>query len=400
MHMNDFRRLTTVVGWVLVWLMVPACLQLRPISLYDRVEEAPVPAKPESIEQVVGSTLFEDDTLDIWGIVADSCKTFALTEGVVYQGEAALALDWNREGCEWVGFGMGWDGYAGKDLSPLIPHAAFEMYVRAQEGKMFGLPMVFTLEDYSGVMAFAYTANKYFERTAIDEEWQRVVVPLKAFSDEGKGIDYTNIKQLQIEMQQAGAVYVDEIKLVFYEEPEQEPWLEEPALPDPTKLPQPLFDEGFVNGNGWGMIKDDCQDISLSTAEAYTGKQSLHVQWDNDPENCSLVAFGVNWYHWKPIDIRPMEDKAVLAFNLLAQDIAKLDFTLVLEEFDAPGMMSVKMDPTYAFRTETDWYEVRIPLDAFEGQMDKTKVQHLVFALEGEGTFYLDNMRWVAKPKQ
>ena len=97
---------------------------------------------------------------------------------------------------------MGWDDYVGKNLAPLIEHAAFEMYVRAKKGKAFGLPLVFTLEDYSGVMAFCYTANKYFERTTLDEEWQKVVVPLKDFNDEGEGIDYSNIKQLQIEMQQ------------------------------------------------------------------------------------------------------------------------------------------------------------------------------------------------------
>ncbi|MCI4670307.1 MAG: hypothetical protein MRZ79_19375 [Bacteroidia bacterium] len=387
--------LTKKYSWIAIGLLLAisfsGCIELRKISLYDgQVQDVALP-KPEKISKVVAPILFEEDTVDMWGIVDDSCKSFSLTNETAYKGETSLKLSWERQGCKWVGFGMGWDGWSGKDLTPIMKYAAFEMYVKAQKGKMYGLPMVFTLEDYSGVMAFCYTANKYFERTAIDNEWQRVVVPLKAFNDEGEGIDYTNIKQLQVEMQQSGSVFVDDIKLVFYEEEPQKPWFVEATLPNPVKLPQVLFDDNFANKNGWGLFSDDCQQIEISNEEKYDGNSSLHVKWNNT-EECHLVAFGSNWNKWKPIDISPIRNTATLKFFMKADAPKDLDFTIAFEEFDAPGKITLKWDAAYAKPAKEGWKRVEIPLKDFKGQMNETKTQHLAFRLMGRGDFYIDNI--------
>ena len=395
MKYSNFKQ----TGWLLLMmtlLILSGCIEFRQIALYDGEVKEEIPARPKSIDQVVSPILFEDDTLDIWGIMEDSCKNFSLTSDVTYAGNAALKLSWEREGCIWVGFGMGWDGYAGKDLTPLIDHAAFEMHVRTHEGKMYGLPLVFTLEDYSKVMSFCYTGNKYFERPSIDEEWQKVLVPLSAFDDEGEGIDYSNIKQLQIEMQQSGAVYIDEIKLVFYKEEPQEPWLVEETLPDPTILPQLLFDEGFVNGNGWGISNDDCQNISISEQESYAGDQALSLDW-NASEGCELVSFGVNWYKWKHIDISNMKNEAVLNYFIKPADMANIDFKMILQGFDGSGAIIVDWDEKYASKSENGWYSVSVPMSDFEGNVDETRIQHLKFEFAGKGKMLLDKMSWVAK---
>ena len=389
----------TFIGWMtgmLGIIMLTGCIEFRQIALYDTEEKTPPMSRPRAIEQVVSPILFLDDTLDIWGIVEDSCKNFALTDEVKHLGEKALKLTWSRYGCEWVGFGMGWDGYAGKDLTPLIDYAAFEMYVRTQEGKMYGLPFVFTLEDYSGIMSFSYTGNKYFERATLDEEWQKVVVPLSSFNDEGKGIDYTNIKQLQIEMQQSGAVYVDDIRLVFYEEKPQKKWLEEEKLPDPTLLPQPLFDEGFVNGNGWGMIQDGCQNFQINNREAFSGNQSLDLSW-NASENCELVSFGMNWHKWNPIDITSMQEKAVLQFYLKTANPSTLDFKMILEGFDGSGAIEVAWNPKYGTKAKENWLKVEVPMSDFTGMVDKTRIKHLKFQFSGKGEATIDQISWIAK---
>jgi hypothetical protein len=112
-------------------------------------------------------------------------------------------------------------------------------------------------------MGFAYTGNKYFERTAIDEEWQKVEVPLSAFDVEVENLDPSNIKQLMLELQQSGSIYIDDIKLVFYEEPPADVYLSEQKVPDAPALPVQVFDDAFINNNGWGMLKDDCQNTRL-----------------------------------------------------------------------------------------------------------------------------------------
>lgn len=390
------KRFLSLSALLLLVLHLSSCLEFRQISLYDGEQARPAPERPKLIDQVVSPVLFTDDTLNVWGIVDDSCKNFELVRDITYQGDAGLKLSWNRAGCEWIGFGMGWDDYAGKNLEPLMDIAAFEMYVRTQKGKAFGLPLVFTLEDYSEVMSFCYTANKYFERTTLDEEWQKVTVPLSAFDDEGEGIDYSNIKQLQIEMQQSGAVYIDEIRLNFYEEVPQEPWMIEETLADPTTLPQTLFEDGFVNGNGWGLLSDNCQTIQLSEEETFKGSKSLHAKW-NASDDCKLVSFGVNWHKWRPIDISGMKAEAVLQYYLKAEDLSKLDFQMILKEFDGPGLIAVDWNPSYASQVANGWYKVEIPMNDFQGEVTESKIQHLIFEFAGEGEMFVDQMSWVAQ---
>ncbi|MEM6345123.1 MAG: hypothetical protein AAF927_14625 [Bacteroidota bacterium] len=401
---------------ILILIGLAGCIQLRPIALYDGAQSAPPQMKPESIDKIVASDLYQDDTLNVWGIVADSCKNFQLVRDVKYSGDAGLKLKWERQGCEWVGFGMGWDDYAGKDLQPLLEYAAFQMYVRTPKGKSYGLPFVLTLEDYSSTMAFCYTANKYFERIAIDEEWQKVVVPLKDFDDEGEGIDYGNIKQLQIEMQQSGEVYLDDIKLVFYEEVEEEPWLAEYVAPDPKKLPIEMFEEDFINQDGWGLVDSDCQTVKVSNQQAFAGSKSIHARWDYTGDQCSLPFFGVSWAKWLPVDVRPIVETATLSFYIKADNIKDLSFQIQLEDFNR-STSAVVWDPNWAKPAKDGWSKVEIPMLKFFGvnsiseikgsnasdgsgsasgprNLEPSIIKTVAFRLEGKGEMFIDQLRW------
>ncbi|MEL7534200.1 MAG: hypothetical protein AAFN10_23045 [Bacteroidota bacterium] len=401
---------------LIVLIGLAGCIQLRPISLYDGKEAAPVMQKPEAIAKIVDPILYQDDTLNVWGILTDSCKNFQLVEDVKYSGTAGLKLKWERQGCEWIGFGMGWDDYSGKDLQPLMEYAAFQMHVRTPKGKSFGLPFVLTLEDYSGEMSFCYTANKYFERTTIDEEWQKVTVPLKDFDDEGVGFDYGNIKQLQIEMQQAGEVYLDEIKLVFYEEVAEEPWLAEDVLPDPKELPIKMFEDDFINQDGWGLIDSDCQKVQVSSAEAFAGGKSIHASWDYTGEKCSLPFFGVSWAKWQAVDVRPIVESAKLSFYIKSDQLDELSFQVYLEDFNR-STSAVIWDPAWAKAAKNGWYKVEIPMIDFFGvrsvseikgsnasdgsgsaggprNLEPSIIKTIAFRLEGKGEMFIDQLRW------
>ena len=192
-------------------------------------------------------------------------------------------------------------------------------------------------------------------------------------------------------------MYIDEIHLDFYEEVPQEPWMEEEKLPDPTTLPQVLFTDGFVNNNGWGLMTDDCQDFRISEEESYQGNQSLHASWDAREENCHLVSFGVNWHKWRPIDLSGMKSEAVLEFYLKADDPSQLDFKMELKEFDGPGLISVDWNPTYASADRNGWQKVRIPMSDFQGTVNESKIQHLVFQFSGKGEMFIDQISWVRK---
>ncbi len=381
-------------------LFLGACVQFKTASLYDGVEPAPKPEKPEKIAAVVEPIIFEEDDTDVWGLEKNACQDNTLSKTVAYKGEKAIHLKWDRNApeCDWSGIGIGWDGYAGKDLSPLVNYAAIQLWVRSAKGKMFGLPIVLTLEDYSGGMGFAYTGNKYFERYSIDEEWQKVVVPLNAFDIETENLDLTNIKQLQLELQQSGEVYLDDIKLVFYEEPEQRPWLYELERPNPVALPKVLFDDAFINDNGWGMLKDECREIELTRLEKSEGSASIHVKWNYSPEDCRSVGIGVSWNKWFPVDMTPIIANSAIQFDLknVGPPSAQLPIKVGFEDYErVMTLIEVQKDFTAGGQYDKEWSRILIPLSKLEGPANLTNVKQLIFQFEGQGEVYIDNIQLV-----
>ncbi len=387
---------------LVVLLVLSSCVQFKPATLYDGVEATPVIPKPTDIALIVEPVIYNDDVSDVWGLEKNLCQEASVTETVVYSGSHSLKLNWDRnaEGCKFAGIGIGWDGYAGKDLSEIMDYVAIQMHVRTQEGKSFGLPMVLTLEDYSGGMGFAYTGNKYFERTTIDEEWQKVVIPLNSFDIETENLNPSNIKQLQIELQQSGSFYIDDISLVFYEPPVQVPWMEEEVLPNPLALPIQILDDGFINDNGWGLISDACQQIELSTQDRAQGQQSLYVKWDARSEDCNLTAFGATWNKWRPVDLTSIRQTAAFQFKLksMSTPSGSLPINVGFEDYDrAKVFVGLKSDFVTGGQYQNSWETVTIPLSSIPDGVDYTRIKQLYVTLEGKGEVYIDDWRLVKK---
>ena len=395
------------------------CVQFQPQQLYAGVEAAPAPERPRSIRLAVEPTIYADATDDtVWFQDDARCTQGALTEEVVYEGERAVAVSWDRgtEGCEWAGFGVGWDGWAGKDLSQVFPYAAVQMRVRAAQGRMFGLPIVLTLEDYAGGMGFAYTDNKYFERSFIDEEWQTVTVPLADFDLEAEGLDPTNVKQIMFELQQSGSLYIDDVELVWYEPEPQEPWIVLPERPDPTALPITLFDDGFINDDGWGLVTDECQ--SVQTEAAGGRGEVLRLAWDVRPDGCYEGVVGVSWNQWYPTDVTPIADRAAIQFDvrLPSGTAPQVPVRVALEDYGrqlSQIVLDGRFTPSGQFTDE--WQTVTIQFDALRGGgrelaaapatvgdlpefadgADLSAVKQLVFFLDESGEVLIDDVRLV-----
>ena len=414
---------TLVTGLLAVALVVvaPGCVQFRPSSLYDGVELARVPERPRKLELAVEPVIYEDQNDDtIWFMDDERCTQGRVTEEVVYEGNRAVEVSWDRatEGCNWAGLGFGWDNWVGKDLSEVIPYAAVEMYVRSKQGRMYGLPIVMTLEDYSGGMGFAYTGNRYFERPFIDEEWQRVVVPLSAFDLEIEHLDPTNVKQLMFELQQSGSLYIDDVRLIYYEEPEQEPWLVEAPRPSPTALPIQLFDDAFINDNGWGLVTDACQSIAPTRSNPATGTTALSLEWDARRDGCYEGVMGVSWDQWYPVDITSIADRAAVQFDvrLPSGTSTRLPIRVALEDYNrrtSQIILDARYTPSGQFTSA--WQTVTIPLSelrgggralaaapatagnlpAFRDGADLSIVKQLVFFLDESGSVFIDNIRLV-----
>jgi hypothetical protein len=394
------RRPWVVLGFLS--LLLPACgIQFQEASLYDGLEPATVPPKPEKIILAVEPEIFSEDGTNFWTPEDDGdCTEGEVTDEVAHSGKYALKINWNRdpEKCGWAGFGIGWDDWAGKDLTDVFNYGAIEMYVRTQQGKMFGLPIVLTLEDYSGGMGFSYTGNKYFERYYLDEEWQKVVVPLNSFDIEIENLDLGNVKQLMFELQQGGGIYLDDIRIVFYEPQPTTPWYPNaPQAPNPG-FPIQIFADGFINDNGWGLLQDPCQHISLTDATASEGRQSIHAVWDKSKEDCYQVAIGASWNKWFPADLSasPASTFIVLDVNWDGgNSLSELPVKVGFEDYQRAVSLAPLQDELLTsgtFQAGT-WQTVRIPLTALSGNANLADIKQLLIRMEDSGEVYFDNIR-------
>ncbi len=384
---------------MLVAILMTGCIELKKATLYDGVVPEEKVVLPNDISVIVEPRIYDEDATDVWGLEKDVCQEASVSD-VAYSGKESLKITWNRDakGCKWSGIGIGWDNWAGKDLSLIMSSVAIQMYVRTQKGKAFGLPFVLTLIDYSDGMGFLYTTNKYFERSSIDEEWQKVVVPLSDFEITKENLDPSNIKQLQIELQQSGSVYLDDISLVFYEPQEQTPWMVEEKLASPTAMPKTIFDDDFANGNGWGLVSDDCKTIEWTNAEKKEGDKSLHLRWDTSSDNCRFNSFGVSWNKWHPVDMTAVHKSIAFEFDIkMAEGTANsIPLKVGLEDYNrTKAYANLTADVVEGKSYGTDWKKVRIPLSAIQGNLDYKKIKQVYFDLSGKGEVFVDNFRLV-----
>ncbi len=352
-----------------------------------------VPERPRTLALAVEPEIYADaDDDTVWFQEDARCTQGAITSDVVYDGQRAVAVTWDRnvEGCEWAGLGFGWDNWVGKDLSEVFPYAAIQMRVRSAEGRMYGLPIVLTLEDYAGGMGFAYTANQYFERPFIDEEWQTVTVPLADFDLSVENLDPTNVKQLMFELQQSGSLYLDDIRLVWYEAEEQEPWL----------LPITLFDDAFINDDGWGLVTDVCQSVELTSTDPASGAVALRLRWDTSQDRCFRGSAGVSWDQWYPVDVTPIADAAAIQFQarLASGSAPSVPLQIGLEDY-GKRVSSAPLSATFAASGSltTEWQTVTIPFAALDGDADLANVKQLVMLMDGAGEVFLDDIRLVRR---
>lgn len=244
------------------------------------------------------------------------CIEGEVVEFIIYSGDCVLKIKWDCVDCEWVGFGIGWDDWVGKDLMEVFEYVVIEMYVCFEEGKMFGLLVVFMLEDYSGNMVWLYVVNKYFECYFIDEDWQCVVVLFNIFDLNEDGLDIGNIKQLMFELQQVGSIYLDDIQLIYYEVLEFEVWLFEEVVLELEVYLVVLFKDGFINDNGWGLYEDYCQNICLIDEQVVEGNIVICVIWDVLMVDCYWVSIGVSWNSWFFIDMIKVKDNVMIKIVL------------------------------------------------------------------------------------
>lgn len=202
------------IGAVLLASTIFTSCSVQTVALYDAASKA------DTLPHI-GNFY----SLDIWSDYINSEVWYTpdsncLTVSNVFDGYAidngSLFLSWNKqgEGCEWVGMGIGWDAWSSKNVSSIYETAAIQFMARSPRGTLNGLPWAMCLEDYSGNQAWAGVFSQFIDGNKITENWTRVQIPLTAFDTEQFDADLSIVKQLLIQFEADGQVYIDDIKVV------------------------------------------------------------------------------------------------------------------------------------------------------------------------------------------
>lgn len=195
-------------------VLLSSCVSPKPLTLFD---EPSSQVAPKGIGSFYATDIYTDYvTHEIWSSVEGTCLKVSTTDDVKRSGKASLHLTWDKvsQSCPFIGIGFGWDNWNGKNLEPIINDAAIEMWFKTKEGSKKSLPLAACLEDYGGRQAWLGFSENAVVGDAVTTDWTKVRLPLSEFGWSEFGADASNIKQLIIQFEADGDVYLDDMRLV------------------------------------------------------------------------------------------------------------------------------------------------------------------------------------------
>ncbi len=242
-----------------VLLLFSSCVTVKELALYENeviVEET------KDVNGFQLTDIFTDDiTSEIWFTPSLACLTVTSERKEVFSGTGAMKFTWNKQagGCPWLGLGIGWANWSGKDLASIENSAAITFKVKTQEGSMKGLPWAMALEDYAGTQAWIGVTSGYVEGGIVDATWRTVTIPLVDFQFEGWNLDGGTVKQMLIQFESNGTVFVDEFKII----------------PFKPKKPNTL-----VVTNSYGWVNDGFIEGGQYVAQANMDGSVIYLNWN------------------------------------------------------------------------------------------------------------------------
>ncbi len=192
------------------------CVRMKPTTLYEQPsDEVPM----ANINGFYAISLFSDQiNSELWYTVSPKALQVSTEKTEVQSGSGAISLEWNKQAdpSTWLGMGIGWDNWTGKDMSAIQQSAAISFWVKMKKGQSSGLPWAIGFEDFSGGQAWTGVTVNYIQGGVVKDQWTQVIIPLSAFPFEGYDVDVTNIKQLIFQFESSGKVWIDDIRFIPY----------------------------------------------------------------------------------------------------------------------------------------------------------------------------------------
>jgi len=198
-------------------LMLEACSVFKPNRFYD---EAADDAGRANIAGFEALSIYSDQlSSENWHTPEPAALQVKAESNTVYSGSQAISIEWNKQATtiNWLGMGFGWLNWSGKNFEAITDKAALSFRVKSKKGVLNGLPWAIGFEDFSGAQAWTgVTPNFVKEGSIRDDAWSEIAIPLSNFPFEARGVEVSNIKQMIVQFESSGKVWIDEVKLVPY----------------------------------------------------------------------------------------------------------------------------------------------------------------------------------------
>ena len=291
-----------------------SCGSMREVSIYE-------PSKSISaFEQFPYKTLFTNSEENgLWGVKNNTCKEVSFETTNNYIGKDHLHIKWNSSSCNYIGLGLKWGNYKGKNLVPIIESTAIELRVRIDSGALSNVPMFFILVDYGGNQCRAKINYLDLEEGKIDTEWRRVRIPLQAFNYEKRRVNMSNIKELRLEFQRKGDLHIDNIVIV----PHEHNYMKTKDTFTKVFNSQPMK-LGAGKEYWWGINTKYSSSLQFGSS---FDNESVVVDLDKSKE-VPWNIFGFSPYQWMRVDLSSIYSTSALTFKLKTTQLPKLQAIL------------------------------------------------------------------------
>jgi len=382
-----------VVFYFVLFVLLSACgIHMQQTVLVDEWGST---YDSKSSREFQDREVYSDQSVDVWGLEKTDCKNFARIDSISYSGKSSLSISWDKTGkCPWIGFGIGWNGYAPKDLSDVMATGSIDFYMRAIEGKQFIPTLIFLLEDYAGVQTATVLKAKQLQRYPIDTQWQKVSIPLSAFLQAAAPLsDFSNIKSLNIECQGSGAFLFDELKIGGAEiKPGSSQKFGQVTA---TNYPIVLFHDELTYA--WGLGNYPGRNITLTSDEYYSGNKGLNLKWNEQEMGKGNRQMGLNWDHWQAIAIKDSMSQLSLHFFVKGNYPAALGQLQVgFESYNGKSnLVNVASNYTKPSKLKENWMEVTIPFADFnfdKNGFDINRFKQFLIQMNGIGDVWIDEI--------
>ena len=197
--------------WTLTIFGLMASCTLAPTGLYEmpnRANDYP------NIHGFASLSVLDGPTGDEFWVSKDarSCFSYAVSE------EGTYTFQWDKPGggCDWVGMGVGWDQWSGKNMAAIVDEAAMRLVVRLPRGaqSLKTLPLAFGFEDYSGRQAWMGMSSNYVVDGPITDQWTVIDLPMGLFNWTEMDCDPSNIKQFITQFEGDGTFELQKMEVV------------------------------------------------------------------------------------------------------------------------------------------------------------------------------------------